>query len=67
MAPLAMCIMDGTVSAAEQHSYAQRLIAAGESLQRRADETSGAIVDGEVLITGPLTFPLRTVEPYAES
>jgi hypothetical protein len=67
MAPLAMCIMEGTATAAEQHTYAQRLIAAGERLQRRADETSGAIVDGEVLITGPFTFTLRTVEPYAES
>lgn len=66
MAPLAMCIMEGTATAAEQLDYARRLVAAGERLQRRADATSGAVVDGEVLITGPLTLPLRNVEPYAE-
>lgn len=67
MAPLAVCIMEGTVTAADQHDYARRLIAAGKRLQRRADETSGAVVDGEVLVLGPLTLPLHTVEPYAES
>ncbi|MGH3696551.1 MAG: hypothetical protein ACRDRX_21595 [Pseudonocardiaceae bacterium] len=67
MAPLAMSIMEGTASAAEQRSYALRLIAAGERLQRRADGTSGAVVDGEVLANGPLPLPLRIVEPYAES
>ncbi len=67
MTPLAMGIMEGTASAAEQRSYALRLIAAGERLQRRVDGTSGGVVEGEVLITGPLTLPLRTLEPYAES
>jgi hypothetical protein len=35
MAPLVMRIMDGTASVEEQHTYAQRLIAAGERLQRK--------------------------------
>lgn len=62
MAPLAMCIMEGTASAAEQHDYALRLIAAGERLQHRADETGGAIVDGEVLANGPISLPAHTAE-----
>lgn len=66
MAPLAMCIMDGTATATEQHNYAQCLIAAGEQLQRRADGMSGAVVEGEVLTTGSLTLPAHTVEPYSE-
>jgi hypothetical protein len=38
MAPLALRIMDGSAGTAEQAHYAQRLIAAGERLQRRADD-----------------------------
>jgi len=34
--PLAMRIMDDSATAAEQHELAQRLIAAGERLHRRA-------------------------------
>jgi hypothetical protein len=49
MAPLAMRIMDSTASAAEQVHYAQRLIAVGERLRLRADETTGTVVEGEVL------------------
>lgn len=63
MAPLAMRIMDGSASAAEQAHYAQRLIAAGERLQRRADGISGAIIEGEVLANGPLMLLGLTVEP----
>lgn len=36
MASLALRIMDGSASAAEQRDYAQRLIAAGERLGRRS-------------------------------
>jgi hypothetical protein len=36
LAPLAMRIMEHAASAAEQADYAQRLIAAGERLRRRA-------------------------------
>jgi hypothetical protein len=67
MASLAMCIMDGSATASEQQHYAQRLIAAGEQLQRRADETAEAVGDGEVLATGSLALPAHTVEPYFES
>ncbi|HEV7452025.1 MAG TPA: hypothetical protein VGO16_11695 [Pseudonocardiaceae bacterium] len=41
MAPLAMRIMDDSASAAEQARYAQRLIEAGQRMQRRADEAVG--------------------------
>lgn len=60
MVPFAMRIMEGTASTDEQHDYALRLIAAGEWLQRRVDAMHGAVVDGEVLITGPLTLPAYT-------
>lgn len=63
MTPLAMRIMDDSASAAEQQSYAQRLIAAGERLQRRADETPGIIIEGDVLVSGPVARPAHTVEP----
>lgn len=54
MAPFAMRVMDGSASAAEQSYYAQRLIAAGERLQRRVNETAGVVIEGEVLANGPL-------------
>ena len=66
MAPMAMRIMDGSISAAEQAHYAQRLITAGERLRRRADETSEAIIEGEVHANGPLSLPAQTVEPHWE-
>lgn len=64
MAPLAMRIMDGSASIAEQAHYAQRLIAVGERLRQRADETAGMVIEGEVLANGPLTLPAYTVEPH---
>jgi hypothetical protein len=62
MAPLAMRIMEGTSPAAEQQHYAQRLIAAGQRLQRRA---AGAdrVVEGEVLADSPIALPAHTAEP----
>ena len=66
MASLAMRIMDGSASTAEQQNYAQRLIVAGERLRRRADGTSGAVIEGEVLANGPLILPAHTVEPHWE-
>ncbi|MBV9163789.1 MAG: hypothetical protein JO281_20065 [Pseudonocardiales bacterium] len=63
MASLAMRIMDGTASAAEQRNYAQRLIAAGERLRRRAEGANGVVVEGEVLANGSLTLPAPAVEP----
>ncbi len=46
MASLALRIMDGRASVAEQQHYAQRLIAVGERLQRRADGMRGAAIEG---------------------
>ncbi|MGH3775525.1 MAG: hypothetical protein ACRDRR_07270 [Pseudonocardiaceae bacterium] len=66
MASLAMRIMEGSAGAAEQTHYARRLIAAGERLRRRADETAGTVIEGEVLANGPLTLPAHTVEPHQE-
>jgi hypothetical protein len=67
MAPLAMRIMDGSASAAEQRDYACRLIAAGKWLHRRAARIGATVIDGEVLTDTPLTIPGHTVEPYRES
>ncbi|MDQ3275025.1 MAG: hypothetical protein M3Q39_08355 [Actinomycetota bacterium] len=49
LAPMAMRIMDDSASAAEQQHYAQRLIAAGERLQRRAERTGGAVIEGDIV------------------
>lgn len=66
MAPLAMRMMEDSATVTEQHDYAQRLIAAGMRLQRRANETAGVVVEGEVLGNGPLALPVYTVEPHRE-
>lgn len=65
MAPLALRIMDDSASAAEQQNYAQRLIAAGEQLKRRADGMASVVIEGQVIgvIAQHLTsFPDHTVE-----
>ncbi|MGH3776728.1 MAG: hypothetical protein ACRDRR_13530 [Pseudonocardiaceae bacterium] len=62
MASLALRIMDGSASATEQRHYAQRIIAAGERLQRRADRMGSAVIEGEV-VNGSTAFPAYTVEP----
>jgi hypothetical protein len=67
MVPLAIRIMEGTASTAEQQDYAQRLITAGEWLQRRADGMSATIVEGEVLTHEPRALPAHTVQCYWES
>jgi hypothetical protein len=66
MAPLALRMMEGSASIAEQHSYAERLIATGERLKRRAEGTTGAVIEGDVLADGPLRLPGLTVEPHRE-
>jgi hypothetical protein len=66
MTPLAMRIMDGSASAAEQAHYADRLITVGKRLQRRANEPAGAVIEGEAVAQGPLTLPVHTVEHYRE-
>lgn len=60
MASLALRVMEGSASTDEQRHYAQRLIAAGERLRRRTDETG--IIEGEVLVDEPITLPAHTVE-----
>lgn len=64
MAPLCMCVMDGSASVAEQRDYAQRLIAAGKRLRRRADEMNRPIIEGEVLADVSLALPVLSAEPY---
>jgi hypothetical protein len=59
MAPLAMRIMEGSANIAEQQNCAQRLIAVGERLGRRADGAGSAVIEGEVLTDERLTFPAR--------
>lgn len=66
MTSLAMRIMEGSASTAEQQDYAQRLIAAGERLWRRADGMNAAVIEGEVLTNGPLAVSRHTVESYLE-
>ena len=63
MPSLAMCIMVGTASVAEQHNDACRLIAAGERLKRRATAMGAAIVEGKVLGDGSIALPAPTVQP----
>ena len=63
MVPLAMRIMDGTASVAEQQDYARRLITAGQWLHCRATGLDAPIIDSEVLANGALTLPAHTVAP----
>jgi hypothetical protein len=49
MPSLGMRIMEGSASGTEQRHYAQRLIAAGEQLRRRADEMDHPVIEGEVI------------------
>lgn len=66
MAPLALRMMEGSASSAEQQSYAERLIAMGERLKRRAEDMEETIIEGEVLSNESLALPGLTVEPYRE-
>jgi hypothetical protein len=67
MASLALRIMDGSASLAEQQNYAQRLIAAGERLQQRANETNHPVIEGEVLTDVSIALPAQTAEPHRQS
>lgn len=67
MASLALRIMDGSASPAEQQNYAQRLISAGKQLQRRANEMHHPVIEGEVCGDVSLVLPAHTVEPPWES
>jgi hypothetical protein len=66
LAPLPLRMMEGSAGVAEQQDYAQRLIAAGERLWRRADEPVDVVIEGEVLSRGPLTSPELTAESCQE-
>ncbi|MGH3510862.1 MAG: hypothetical protein ACRDQI_07885 [Pseudonocardiaceae bacterium] len=67
MASFALRIMEGSVSVTEQQDYAQRLIAAGERLRRRATETAGVAIESEVLTNEPLALPAHIAESPRES
>lgn len=62
MPTLALRIMDGSASAAEQQHYAQRLIAVGRRLQCRAEQVGGVVIDGEIVAEEPTALPAHTVE-----
>ena len=62
MPSFALRIMDGSAGPAEQGHYAQRLIAVGQQLQRRAEALGGEVVEGEVMPAEPIALPARTVE-----
>lgn len=66
MVSFAMRIMDDSASADEQQNYAERLIAAGQRLQRRANEAAEIVIEGEVLVHEPLALPGCTAEPCRE-
>lgn len=63
MTSVAMRIMDGAASAAEQAHYAQRLIAVGERLQRRANGSLRMVIEGEVSADRSVALPAQTAEP----
>lgn len=69
MASLALRIMDGSATAAEQQDYARRLIAVGERLDRRGEETAGivavagTVIEGEVVNNESLVLPRHSTEP----
>ncbi|MGH4007648.1 MAG: hypothetical protein ACRDTH_05690 [Pseudonocardiaceae bacterium] len=49
MAALALRMMEGSASAAEQRSYARRLINVGEQLEQRAHKMENLVIDGLTL------------------
>jgi hypothetical protein len=53
VAPLAMRIMEGSATAAEQHELAGRLIDVGRWLCQRAEAFERGVVDGEVVEPPP--------------
>lgn len=63
MASLGMRITEGSASSAEQAHYAQRLIAVGERLHRRAQVVDRTVVYGEILDEKMLALLGNTLEP----
>jgi hypothetical protein len=62
MPSFALQIMDGSADVTEQRSYAQRLIAAGERLQRRADRMAGTVIEGALVVNETTALPAHTRE-----
>ncbi len=62
MASLALRMMDNSASTAEQRDFAHRLIAAGERLRKRADESIGAVIEGEVLESRALSEQTSSIQ-----
>ncbi|MGH3902642.1 MAG: hypothetical protein ACRDTE_00310 [Pseudonocardiaceae bacterium] len=60
---LGLRIMEGSASAAEQRHYAERLIAAGQRLKRRAEGTEGMTIEGEFYVEESISLPENTAEP----
>jgi len=67
MPSLGLRVMEGSASAAEQRHYAERLIAAGERLQRRVDGMGGEVIEGEVLTGASIALPAQTIGPDWDS
>ncbi|MCA1675904.1 MAG: hypothetical protein LC799_28280 [Actinobacteria bacterium] len=63
MAAFALRVMENSASTAEQQHYAQRLIAAGQRLRRRAEDSDCVVVEGEILADESTMLPAHTVEP----
>lgn len=63
MPTMGLRLMAGSAGAAEQEHYAQRLIAAGERLRRRAESMVGVVIEGEPEIQEPFALPTHAVEP----
>jgi hypothetical protein len=62
MASLALRMMDGSASGAEQMHYAQRLIAGGERLKRRADGMGDSIIERGFVVES-IALPGHAMEP----
>ncbi|MCA1704067.1 MAG: hypothetical protein LC808_12710 [Actinobacteria bacterium] len=63
---LGLRIMEGSASVAEQQHYAERLIAAGHQLKRRAAGATGVTIEGEFYVEGsaePIVLPAHPAEP----
>lgn len=60
---LALRMMDGSASAAEQRHYGERLIAAGQRLKHRADGTDDVTIEGEFYVEESIALPAHTAAP----
>lgn len=58
--PLAMRLMEGSATAQDQRIFAQRLIAAGERLRYRADDSERVVIDGEAVFAEAQGLPTDT-------